>query len=102
MLLKIYLATVVLGIIAMIVTIIEIRVYTVEVVKEFDTDVEIIKKIKVPSSERALGWIKDILYVITPVLNILMFIGLFAPKREEYVKEGIRKGINGVLKYKPE
>lgn len=102
MLLKIYLATVALGIIAIIVTTIEVKAYMVEISKEFGVDVETLKKIKVPLAESALGWIKDILYVITPILNISMFIALFIPKREEYVKEGIRKSINGVLKYKPE
>jgi len=100
MLLKIYLATVVLGIIAMIVTTIEVKVYMPEVSKEFDIDIETLKKIKAPPAERGLGWIKDILYVITPIFNILMFIALFIPNREEYVKEGIRKSINAVLKYK--
>lgn len=100
MLLKIYLATVALGIIAMIVTTIEVKAYMVEVSKEFNIDVKTLKKIKVPSAERALGWIKNILYVITPIFNIFMFIGLFVPNREEYVKEGIRKSVNAMLKHK--
>ena len=93
MLLKIYLATVALGLITMIVTTIEVKIYAKKVYKDFDIDEETFKKIKTPLSEKILAWIKTILYIITPIYNVILFITLFFPNREEFIKEGIRKSV---------
>lgn len=100
MLLKIYLVTVILGLIAMIVTVLETKYYTTEVFESLGVDEETRKKAKLPLSKQALDWIKIILYVVTPIINITLFIALFIPNREEYVKEGIRRSAAEILKHK--
>ena len=102
MLLKIYLATVVLGLIAMIVMFLEVKThkyYIKEVLKDLGADEDTFKNFKLPLSARLLNWIKNILYVVTPIINVILFIALFFPNREEWIKEGIRKSVAEGLKY---
>jgi hypothetical protein len=102
MLLKIYLTTIVLGLIAMIVMFLEVKThkyYIKEVLKDLGADEDTFKNFKLPLSARLLNWIKNILYVVTPIINVILFIALFFPNREEWIKEGIRKSVAEGLKY---
>lgn len=90
MLLKIYLATVVLGLIAVIVTTLEVSAVLPRVLKEMGVDKS---QLKGPLSEKIVSWIKAILMPLLPLYNVLIFVLLFSSQRDEEMEAAVRKEV---------
>ena len=89
-LLKFYLITVALGLIAVIVTALEIHAVLPRILKEMGVDKS---QIKGTPSEKIASLIKTILMPLLPLYNVLTFILLFSSQRDEAIEMAVKKEI---------
>lgn len=101
-LLTIYLITVALGLIGTIILCFDTKSYVKVVLKEYGLldNKEALKKIRPSVSRRIADTLRQIMFILTPVLNITIFSGAVLINREsraEAIKAGIRNALEELM-----